>query len=73
MVVKPGDRIEVKPGKYITPGFKTKLWMENEKGTVLKVNNKTITVRFDHYPGEKHYIDYGDFDIIKECDQDDAE
>ena len=73
MMVKPGDRIQVKPSRYITPGFRTKLWMENYCATVLRVNKKTITVEFDVYPGEKHYIDYGDFDIIKECDQDDAE
>lgn len=65
-MIKPGDRMQVKSNKYITPGFRTKLWMENEKGTIIKVNNKTVTVRFDNYPEEKHYVDYGDFEVIKE-------
>lgn len=66
MEVQKGDRIQINEWKTLWHSFRTKQWMANEIGTVLNVNNKTITVRFDNYPDEKHYIDYGDYTIIKD-------
>ncbi len=62
--VKPGDKIIVKEQKYLFHSPRTKQWMANEKGSVLSVNKKTITVLFDNYPDERNYVDYDDFIIL---------
>ena len=65
MEVQKGDRIQINEWKTLWHSFRTRQWMANEIGTVLNANDKTITVRFDSYPNEKHYIDYGDFTVIE--------
>ena len=66
MEYKVGDRIRMKPWRDLWHSLRTRQWMANEVGEILKVNNKTLTVRFDNYPDEKHYVDYGDFDVIND-------
>lgn len=61
-----GDRIQIKSWGWIIKNnsIRTKVWMAKQPATVVRVNKNTLTVRFDLYPAENHYIDYDDFVYI---------
>lgn len=60
---KVGDRICVKLQGL---RFRTPVWCIGSKGTIVKLNPKTVAVRFDAYPEEVHRIDYGDYEFLDE-------
>ena len=62
--LKVGQKIKMKSEREIMWFFRTRRWMANFEGTIVNLNRKTVTVVFDAYPEEKHYVDYGDFDVI---------
>ena len=65
-MVKVGDRIRIKSMQHLFQSLKTKQWMANYAATVVKVNKKSVTVVFDSYPDEKHYVDLDDFEVLRE-------
>lgn len=64
MNLKTGQHIQMKSERDIRWFFRTRKWMAGLSGTIANLNNKTVTIVFDDYPEEKHYVDYGDFDVV---------
>lgn len=58
--IKVGDRIEIISQ---WPYMRTPKWARHHKGTVVRFNKLTISVRLDTYPDEICRIDYGDWKI----------
>lgn len=44
---------------------RTPVWTQGYKGTIVKLNPKTVGVKLDAYPNEIQKIDYGDYDYLE--------
>ena len=58
---KEGDVVLVKQIGMYSVG-NTRQWMSGLKATIIRVNPKTVTVRFDHYQDELWRVDRCDIE-----------
>ena len=59
---KVGDRVEIVDNGRFVSAY-TPRWSHRYKGEVVRLNDRTVTIRLDDYDGMKIRVDYDDVKV----------